>query len=233
MAGVWIRQAFVGALVLVGACSDGRRAATEQEEPAGVQQQTLTATQTRILGFEGTIGGSNGDWRAVTGTATSSTVHSEGTRSLSLSGSTSPSARSTAISTLGTIASQAGIDVQVPTSLQGQSWLGQVALTFNAPSAGVNNVNAGAAALSGPVGTFRRYTITIPPFVVTALNTHTYSDLTITVQLNVPSTSGAFLVDALTLTPGGGGGTGRGGRHGRQRRDGRRWHCRRWQLWRR
>jgi RHS repeat-associated protein len=211
MARVWIRQAFVGALLLVGACSDGRRAATEQEEPAGVQQQSLTATQTRILGFEGTIGGSNGDWRAVTGTATSSTVHSEGTRSLSLSGSTSPSARSTALSTLGTLASQAAIDVQVPTSLQGQSWLGQVALTFNAPSAGVNNINAGAATLSGPVGTFRRYTITIPQFVVTALNTHTYSDLTLTVQLTVPSTSGAFLVDALTLTPGGGGGTGGAG----------------------
>ncbi len=211
MAGAWIRQAFVGALVLVGACSDGRRAATEHEEPAGVQRQSLTATQTRILGFEGTIGGSNGDWRAVTGTATSSTVHSEGTRSLSLSGNTSPSARSTAITTLGTLASQASVDVQVPTTLQGQSWLGQVALTFNAPSAGVNNVNAGAATLSGPVGTFRRYTITIPPFVVTALNTHTYSDLTITVQLTVPSTSGAFLVDALTLTSGGGGGTGGAG----------------------
>src|SRR5688572_29826456 len=180
MGGTWIRHLFVGVLVLVGACGDERRSATEQEETVGVQRESLTATQTRILGFEGTIGGSSGDWRAVTGTATSSTVHSEGTRSLSLSGSTSPSARSTAISTLGTVASQAGIDVQVPTSLQGQSWLGQVALT-------------------------------IPPFVVTALNTHTYSDLTITVQLNVPSTSGAFLIDALTLTSGGGGGTGGAG----------------------
>jgi RHS repeat-associated protein len=206
-----LRQIIVGLFVLVGACGDERRAVTEQEEAVGVQRESLTATQTRILGFEGTIGGSNGDWRAVTGTATSSTVHSEGARSLSLSSSTSPSARSTAISTLGTLASQAAIDVQVPTSLQGQSWLGQVALTFNAPSAGVNNVNAGAATLSGPVGTFRRYTITIPSFVVTALNTHTYSDLTITVQLTIPSTSGAFLLDALTLTPGGGGGTGGAG----------------------
>jgi RHS repeat-associated protein len=212
MSSAWIRQAFVGVLVLVGACGDERRAPSEtgQEESVAVQRQSLTATQTRILGFEGTIG-TNGDWRAVTGTASSSTVHSEGTRSLSLSGSTSPSARSTSISTLGPLASQAGIDVQVPTSLQGQSWLGQVALTFNAPSAGVNNVNAGAATLSGPVGTFRRYTIAIPSFVVTALNTHTYSDLTITVQLTVPSTSGAFLVDALSLTPGGGGGTGGAG----------------------
>jgi RHS repeat-associated protein len=211
MSSAWIRQLLVGVLVLVGACGDERRAATGHEETVGVQRESLTATQTRILGFEGTIGGSSGDWRAVTGTATSSTVHSEGTRSLSLSGGTSPSARSTSISTLGTVASQAGIDVQVPTSLQGQSWLGQVALTFNAPSAGVNNVNAGAATLSGPVGTFRRYTITIPPFVVNALNTHTYSDLTITVQLNAPSTSGAFLIDALTLTRGGGGGTGGAG----------------------
>ncbi|MDQ2646261.1 MAG: hypothetical protein M3020_20775, partial [Myxococcota bacterium] len=101
----------------------------------------------------------------------------------------------------------------MPTSLQGQGWLGQVALTFNAPSAGVHNINAGAAALSGPVGTFRRYTIGIPPYVVTALNTHSYSDLTITVQLTVPNTSGAFLLDALTLTPGGGGG-GSGGSSG-------------------
>jgi RHS repeat-associated protein len=211
MAGAWIRRLFVGVLVLVGACGDERRAATEHEETVGVQRESLTATQARILGFEGTVGGSNGDWRAVTGTATSSTVHSEGARSLSLSSSTSPSARSRTISTLGTLASQAGIDVQVPSSLQGQSWLGQVALTFNAPSAGVNNINAGAATLSGPVGTFRRYAITIPSFVVTALNTHAYSDLTVTVQLTVPSTSGAFLIDALTLTPGGGGGSGGGG----------------------
>ncbi len=212
MGGTWFRHLFVGVLVLVGACGDERRAPSEtgQGESVGVQRQSLTATQTRILGFEGTIG-TNGDWRAVTGTASSSTVHSEGTRSLSLSGNTGPSARSTSISTLGTLASQAGIDVQVPTSLQGQSWLGQVSITLNAPSAGVNNVNAGAATLSGPVGTFRRYTIAIPSFVVTALNTHTYSDLTITVQLTVPNTSGAFLVDALTLTSGGGGGTGGAG----------------------
>lgn len=95
MSGAWIRQLFVGVLVLVGACGDERRAPseTEQEESVGVQRLSLTATQTRILGFEGTIG-TNGDWRPVTGTAASSTVHSEGTRSLSLSGGTSPSARS-------------------------------------------------------------------------------------------------------------------------------------------
>ncbi len=114
MTGAWIRQIFVGVLVLVGACGDERRAPSETEpgEAVGVQRESLTATQARILGFEGTIG-TNGDWRAVTGTAASSTVRSEGTRSLSLSGSTGPSARSTAISTLGTLASQAAIDVQV------------------------------------------------------------------------------------------------------------------------
>ncbi len=42
MAGSWFRQAFVGFLVLAGACSDGRRADTDREGRVGVQQQSLT-----------------------------------------------------------------------------------------------------------------------------------------------------------------------------------------------
>jgi RHS repeat-associated protein len=206
MASASMGHMLVGILVLVAACGNERRT-----ESVGMQAEALSVVQARILGFEGSIGGSSGDWRAVSGTATSTTVHSEGVRSLSLSNSTSASARSTALSTLGTVAPQAGIDVQVPTSLQGQGWYGQVALTLNAPSAGVHNIHVGAVSLAGPVGTFRRYAITLPSFVVTALNTQTYSDLTITVQLNVPNTSGAFLLDALTLTSGGVGGTGGSG----------------------
>jgi len=80
----------VGLLLLAGACGDERRVPAEGDEPVGVQREALTTVQARVLGFEGTIGGSSGDWRALSGTATSSTIRTEGTRAFSLSNGTSP-----------------------------------------------------------------------------------------------------------------------------------------------
>ncbi len=90
------KKAFLAAIALPLACSSDRNVEQVSQTAA-----PPTAIQTRILGFEGTIGGSNADWQALSGTATSSTTRSEGQKSLSLSNSTSATARSAALSTLG------------------------------------------------------------------------------------------------------------------------------------
>jgi hypothetical protein len=219
MAVAWIRRFFIGILVLVGACGDQQSTPSRGEATVGVQVEALTATQQRVLGFEGTIGGASGDWRALSGTATSNSTRVEGAKSLALSASQNPKAISIPLSALGPVASAAKISVSLPTSLTGQPWLGQLALTLDAPSAGVFNQYVGPVAFVGPVGSFREYTIQLPASIVTKLSASGYADLRITVELNVPSTSGSFLVDKLILTSstgtgGAGGGTSSGGSAG-------------------
>lgn len=203
------RRFAIVAAALVVACSDSSSplAPGGDEEGVASVSSALTASQ-RILSFDGPIGPQNADWRALSGVATSSAVRVEGTASLSLTGSANASAVSAPLSSLGNLNTTAGIDVNLPTSFAGQSWLGQIALFFNAPSVGVYNQYAGPVVLNAPLGSFQHYNIPIPPYVVSALSGKSYSDLTVTVQLNVPITSGAVLIDRLTLSPGNTGGTG-------------------------
>ena len=74
------------------------------EQKAAVSQENLTASEiTRILSFEGTIG-TSGDWVPTGGTVASSTAHaSAGTHSLVMTGSSSISVQSVALSALGTV----------------------------------------------------------------------------------------------------------------------------------
>ena len=157
-----LRKFAVVAGALVVACSDSRTSLEEGGvETVGEISEALTANQ-RILSFDGPIGGQGGDWRAQNGVATSSAVRAEGTASLSLAGSVNASAVSAPLATLGNINGSAGIEVSLPTSFAGQSWLGQIALFFNAPSAGVYNQYAGPVVLNGPLGSFQHYNFPIP-----------------------------------------------------------------------
>ncbi|MDQ2643215.1 MAG: hypothetical protein M3020_05345, partial [Myxococcota bacterium] len=138
---------------------------------------------------------------------------------MALSGSQNPKAISAPLAALGPVASTAKISVSLPSSMAGQPWLGQLALTLDAPSAGVFNQYVGPVAFAGPVGSFREYTIQLPASIVTKLSAPGYADLRITVELNVPSTSGDFLIDKMILTSstgtgGAGGGPSNGGSAG-------------------
>jgi len=207
----WIRKLFAACGIVAVACGE---AVTEQD--AGVRSEELSAAQARILGFEGPVGGSSGDWRPLAGTATSSTTRVEGQKSLALGSSQNPRVQSTAISALGQVSSSAKLSVSVPSGLSGQAWLGQFALRFDSPSAGVFNQYVGPVPFTGPAGAFREYTLPLPASISTKLSAPGYTDLKITIELNVPSTSGQFLLDKLILTPtsgtgGTGGGSGSGG----------------------
>ena len=79
-----VASVMVGLTVLAASCS-GEESGTQQD-PDSVRDKTeeLTATQQRILGFEGTIGGTGADWRALSGVATSNATRVEGAKSMAL-----------------------------------------------------------------------------------------------------------------------------------------------------
>src|SRR6185369_6405606 len=113
----------------------------------------------RILTFEGSIGGATGsDWRPVTGTATSSTIHSEGAHSIALGGNWNPMAQSAALAALGTLSGPPSLEVELPTGYQPQTtYYGQVALYV---TCGTNIVNQylGPVTLNATLGSFQHYT---------------------------------------------------------------------------
>jgi len=203
------RLALVPWLVLFAACSGDR-----VNEELGFVQEALTTTE-RILGFEGTISGAAGsDWRPVTGTASSTTTHSEGTRAISLGSNWNPSAVSAPLSALGTLSGAPSVDVLLPTGYQPQaSYYGQVALFVTCGTTVVNQY-VGPVALSGPTGSFRHYTFAaLAPNVATALSS--MNGCTVTVQLNL-SNAGTLpvFVDKLSFGQGAGSSGGTGGTAG-------------------
>ena len=203
------RLALVPWLVLFAACSGDR-----VNEDLGIVQEALTTTE-RILGFEGTISGAAGsDWRPVTGTATSSTTHSEGAKAISLGGNWNPSAVSTGLSALGALSGAPSVDVLLPTGYQPQTnYYGQVALFVTCGTTVVNQY-LGPVTLSGPTGTFRHYTFpALPANVATALSNT--NGCKVTVQLNL-SNAGTLpvLVDKLSFGQGAGSSGGTGGNAG-------------------
>src|SRR6185369_10069945 len=113
----------------------------------------------RILTFEGSIGGATGsDWRPVTGTATSSTTHSEGAHSIALGGSWNPLAQSAVLTALGAISAPPSLDVLLPSGYQPQTnYYGQAALYVTCGT-GIVNQYLGPVTLSGPTGSFKHYT---------------------------------------------------------------------------
>src|SRR5262249_14938700 len=120
------RLLFATALVLASCSSDQAR----QDQDISTLSGALTATQSRILDFEGTIG-SSGDWTPVMGSGTtvaSSNTHFSGAHSIALTGGQNRSAVSSALTTLGAIGPNATIAVLIPSSLQGQFSFGQISL---------------------------------------------------------------------------------------------------------
>lgn len=176
----------------------------EQAEVDEVRElnAALTATELSVLGFEDVS-----QWSVVTGPATianSTTLKSEGAKSLQMSGMQYASIRnSVAITKDGTPApSVVGFDLRVPINQPNPNWHGAVELYVNAPSVSVYNQYLGNVQLQNvPKGTFERMTFTVPETVRTALNSGNYNDLRFTIALNVPAGSLAHYFDKFTLGP--------------------------------
>lgn len=169
-------------------------------EPGSVETEAVTSavTVSDALGFENVS-----DWTVVQGTATlsSSTVHTQGARSLAVS---TPSSfvvfqsRALANTQIGAIASTVGLDVQLPTFEPNAFWKGAVQLYVEIPSENLFNAFVAQVELTPlTVGVFHHVTFAISPFLLGKLQ-RTYSDLKFKIALNTPNgEKGPYLFDAL------------------------------------
>lgn len=173
------------AAVGTAACGSG----SERERAASASAALLgDAATTRILGFE-----SLGDWsiQQGPGTLSLSTVHTQGSSSLALTGPAYTVVQSANLSTLGNVGTTLAVDYQVPSTL---SW-GTLALILNSPTLGLYNDFIGQVSVSGVApGAFHTATFTLPSSLVTQL-AGSYTDLQVRFNWNVPTASGAFLLD--------------------------------------
>jgi len=172
------------------------------DAPVTVTSSALTNAD--VLGFE-----TASSWSTTAGTLTTSTIHVQGARSLSVANLTGGAQlTSAALSTLSSVGPTVSIQIRLPTAQPNPFWFGNVQLSVNAPSRGVFSVFLGQKDLTGlPLGSFQRLEFAVPPSVVTALGSGTYSDLRFTIGLNVPG-AGPYLLDDLSFGGGGNGGVG-------------------------
>lgn len=211
-----VQTILAGFLVLFGGASCGD-ATFDSEAPAGQVRQALTQAET-VLDFEGSIGTAPGsDWVTVAGTATSSNTAYSGAHSMQLGNDWNPQAISKSIA-IGPISDTATIRIRLSSgySCQG-SWCGQVALFATAPSKGLYTQYIGPIALSGPIATWKEYSIPVSSAIVGALASGA-TDFSPTVVINSSAPTNTLLVDTLSfgqqMGGGGTGGSGGGGSGG-------------------
>ena len=190
----WMRRVSLGPALL--ACGSGLSG-----EPSGNTSEALSVND-RTFRFEGTIG-ATGDWAVGPGIASSSSIAHSGSKSLSLgaSGSWIPTVMSRATSTLGPINNSLKIWVRLPAGYicQAGGWCGQIAAFLSVPSRGINDLALTPAALAGPTGTWREYSLPLPNNVVNTLSTTTYTDLRVTLRVNGSAASNTVLLDDLSF----------------------------------
>ena len=169
-----------------------------------LQQSSLTGTQiARVLGFEKTS--APWDWSIIqsgVGTIGSSTVyHTEGSRSLSLSGASGyVPFQSVALSSLGQVSRLLAYDFRLPPEAVVDSpyWQGQGLAFLNSVTAGLYNVYLGEVEWTGlPVGKFSTVSYALSDDVLARVR-GSYQDLKLTLVANVPSHStGTYIFDAV------------------------------------
>jgi hypothetical protein len=153
----------------------------------------------RILDFE-----NQSDWK-VTGAAAvglSSTFKTSQSYSLSVQPTGYSTVTSAPLSSWATIDATLSLKARLPEGNENLSWAGAMQAFLKCPSRGVSSAYLGQIELTGvPGASFRSYTFQIPSDTVAALNGGYFSDLTIQIVLNAPSSNtGTYYLDELRLT---------------------------------
>ena len=156
-----------------------------------------------VLGFESTS-----NWTASSGKLSLSTTHTQGSFALAVNNpvnyttivSSPLSSSDPALASID-VGSVFEIDLMLPTVQPNPSWFGAMQMYINSPSRAVYNQFLGEIELTGlALGVFLTESFAIPSAVATALHGQSYSDLTLTVVLNVPfAGTGVYLLDNLRL----------------------------------
>ena len=189
--------AFITAAAVAG-CGDQHSA----EQAVTVTRSALTAP-TDVFGFE-----DPGSWSTTTAGAvlTRSTTHSQGSFSLQVKPSTSNGFTpivSTPLSTLTSVSPTLAWDVMLPTQQPNPNWFGTAQMYLNCPSRNIHLQFLGQVELTGkPLNVWNTVSFPLTNAEVTSLLQTGYTDLTITVVLNVPApTTGVYFIDNLRFVP--------------------------------
>ena len=181
----WRVNLGLGFVLLAG--SSGCAVASGNEEPAAARAESaLTASD--VLGFE-----SPANWTASAGTLASSSAHTQGSASLSVSNISYVELVSAPLSLSG-VTSELDVAVRPPIT---PDW-GELQILLTSPTLGLYNAWVGQASLQGlAANQFATVGVALPSNIQQALSSGSYSDLQIKVVLNVPYSSSAWLLDDL------------------------------------
>lgn len=179
------------------------RAPEHGGDGTGLQQTSSALTSADVFGFENAS-----YWSTTTSGAvlSLSSTHSQGTNSLAVkpsNGNGYTPVASVHLSTLTGVSPTLAWDVMLPSQQPNPNWFGTAQLALNCPSRGINSAFLGQVELTGkPVNVWNTVSFPLNNTQLSALLNAGYSDLTITVILNVPvPTTGVYLVDNLRFVP--------------------------------
>lgn len=173
-------------LLSLVACGGEATEVADTSAPGVISSALIT--QQDVFGFE-----SIQAWTATGGTIASTSVHSQGSAALSVTPTGYTQLTSAALSTLSSTNATLSLDFRPSTAL---AW-GQVQLVVDAPSRGLYSAYVGQVSVQGlPANTFSKLDFTLSAQQLQALG-GSYSDLSFKIALNVPSGSGAIILDNL------------------------------------
>lgn len=157
-----------------------------------------SATTASTLGFE-----QSSQWSTSGGaTLGSSTYATQGQASLTVTNASNTVITSSPMSTPEAVGSQLAVDIALPPYQPNPNYYGWLQASINIPSRRIYNQYLGQASLTGlPLGSFNTVVLPVPSSVVTALGNTGYTDLTISLTLNVPANPDAFEIDNLRFFP--------------------------------
>jgi hypothetical protein len=169
----------------------------EHREELARARATISATATRTHGFE-----SLEDWSPIYSSPllALSNAHSEGLKSLAVSGGGWSSFISRKLSNEGPAPTVVGFDLLIPLAQPNPSWFGSVQLFVDIPSRGINSQPLGLRDLKAwTPGQWKRAEFTLPPAIRAALD-RPFTDLRWRIELNRPSSAvTAYLFDSFRL----------------------------------
>ena len=189
-AATWrLRLSALGGLLAVVSLSCSSAPAVESDGVRG-STQALTATQTRVLGFEAP----STDWTSANAIG-QSTTHSQGALSLSVKSTGWTEIVSRNLDSLGQVSSTLSFDLRLP---QAVSW-GEARVVVVIPSKSIWWADIGGRSLVGlSAGTFQTLQFTVPANVLTALRA-SYSDLQLHLVLSADTGPNPCLVDNVNV----------------------------------
>jgi hypothetical protein len=188
---------------LGGACQSDRNASTDGRVIRSALKAAGGLDLGAIFGMETPTAWSTVTPGAVLGR---SSVHSQGSYSLSVRPSNSNGftpIKSVALATLPVVSPTLAVDIMLPTYQPNPWWYGTAQAYIDCPSRGIWSQFLNQVELTGrPLGVWTTVNFTLTNAWITALLQAGYSDLTITVVLNVQvPTTGVYYVDNLRFVP--------------------------------